>query len=324
MTTASGQPLRWRLEAAAVAAGASALGRLPAPAAQWAGSAAIRLAARWRPRSLRVARGNLELVFPAWSAERREALLADHLDALGRAAVVWARLPALRPVNLAAVCEFAGLEVLERALARGRGVIVATAHYGCWELLLPALRCRLAGREFTAVGHAQRNPALGGLIETRRRLGGGGATLPQAAGAVLGALQRGAAVGVLADHYLSPRRGGRLASFLGLRAWTNPGPATLALRAGCPLLAAHTRPGADGRQRVVLGPEIATECAGARASAIGGITDELNAVMGDWIRARPELWLWLHRRFRGSPDVAAARARERPGDGSRHGISGGR
>jgi len=296
-------PIRWRVEAAAVAMGTRLLSDLPEPAALACCDAAVRTAARVWPRFRRIAEANLERVFPEWSPDERSALLTRHIAQLGQAAAEWARLPRRSPDSFLERVEFDGLAHFESALAQGHGVIVATAHYGFWEGMLPALRYRLRNREITAVGRAQNNPHLRAQIDARRCLGGDSATLPQDARGILGALRRGTAVGLLADHYLSPRRGGRLVPFLGLRAWTNPGPATVALRAGSPLLLGHTHPLPGGRHRVVLGPEIADPQSGDRTRDAVEMTERLNVGMGDWIRERPELWLWLHNRFRGSPDV---------------------
>jgi KDO2-lipid IV(A) lauroyltransferase len=312
--TARAHPTRWRFEAAGVAAGVRLLDLLPEPSALTLGALAGRCAGPLWPRYRRTALANLCLAFPDWDAARREKLLATHLRLLGRTAAEWARLPARPPAEILGCVDFEGLPQLVDAIDRGRGVVVATAHYGFWELILPALRLRLAGPRLTAVGRAQRNPHLRSLVSQRRRLGGGPEPLPQDARAILRALRDGAAVGLLADHYLSPRRGGVLAPFLGRRAWTNPGAAALALRSGSPLLMGHTRPLPGGRHLVALGPEIAPPNTGDRSRDVAVMTERVNATIGAWIGERPELWLWLHGRFRGSPDVdgeAYARARRR-------------
>ena len=92
---------------------------------------------------------------------------------------------------------------------QGRGVVAVTAHLGFWELILPATRLRTAGwgPRITAVERAPRNPYLRRLVAERRGVAGG-APLPQNARAILRALRDNAAVGMLADHYLSPREGG--------------------------------------------------------------------------------------------------------------------
>jgi KDO2-lipid IV(A) lauroyltransferase len=213
------------------------------------------------------------------------------------------RLPSLARGEILDRVEFEGLPELASAFSRGRGVLVASAHYGFWELILPALRHRVGNPHLTAVGRAQRNPHLRALISERRRLGDGAEPLPQDARAVLRTLRGNGGVGLLADHYLSPRRGGLLAPFLGRRAWTNPGPARLALHSGSALLLGHTRPLARGGHLVALGPEIAPPQTGDRLRDIAVMTERVNAAIGEWIRERPEPWLWFHGRFRGSPDI---------------------
>jgi KDO2-lipid IV(A) lauroyltransferase len=321
--TQRAQAVRWRLEAAGVRAGVRILDGLPEPAALRIGAVAGRFAGRLWLRYRRIALANMRAAFPDWSAARREELLASHLRRLGCTAAEWARLPSLAGGALLERVEFEGLPELEKAFSRGRGVLVASAHYGFWELILPALRQRLGNSRLTAVGRAQRNPHLRALVDERRRLGDGAAPLPQDARAILRTLRGNAGVGLLADHYLSPRRGGLLSPFLGRRAWTNPGPAILALHSGSALLLGHTRPLASGRHLVTLGPEIAPPQTGDRSRDIAIMTEALNAAIGGWIRQRPEPWLWLHARFRGSPDVdsdayeRAAQRRRSLGRGAR-------
>jgi KDO2-lipid IV(A) lauroyltransferase len=284
-------------------AGIRLLDLLPESSALAFGEFAGRCAGQLWPRRRGVALANLRIAFPDWRAGRREELLAAHLRRLGRTAVEWARLTSLAPGEILDRVEFEGLPELAGTFARGRGVLVASAHYGFWELMLPALRHRLENPHLTAVGRPQRNPHLRALVAERRRLGDGADALPQDARSVLRTLRGNGGVGLLADHYLSPRRGGVLAPFLGQRAWTNPGPATLALRSGSPLLLAHTRPLPRGRHLVALGPEIAPPDTGDRARDVALMTERVNAAIGGWIRGRPELWLWFHERFRASPDV---------------------
>ncbi|MFQ5416342.1 MAG: lysophospholipid acyltransferase family protein, partial [Myxococcota bacterium] len=172
----------------------------------------------------------------------------------------------------------------------------------------------IAPYALTAVARAQRNPHLQCRIDARRRIGGDVEPLAQSAFAVRRALRRGLGVGVLADHYLAPRRGGRLVPFLGRRAWTNSGPGALAAASGSPLLLTHTVPLGAGRHRIDIGPEILCPRTGDRRRDADVMTKAMNAAIGGWIRKRPEVWLWYHARFRGSPDVPGAdyeRARRR-------------
>jgi KDO2-lipid IV(A) lauroyltransferase len=250
----------------------------------------------------RFARANLKLVFPDWNGAQREAFLRTSFSELGRAAAEWARLPGLSPAEILARVEFRGIERLKNALAKGRGALVVTAHYGSWELLLRAAGVALAGQEVTAIGREQSNPYFQAMINRRRCLSGW-QPLPQDAPSILRALHRNAVIGILADHYLSERKGGLLAPFLGKPAWSNPGPATLALRTGCPLLLAHTHRLSENRHRVELevGPE--PPSGDDRQKNISEFTTRINEALGQLIRREPVPWLWATRRWRASPAV---------------------
>ena len=112
------------------------LAALPWRAVQGLGSALGALMYRLPNRSREVARINLERCFPDLDAAAREQLLRDTLKGIGKtlteSACAWIWQPQ-RTLQL--VREVEGLEVLERALASGKGVVGITSHLGNWEVL---------------------------------------------------------------------------------------------------------------------------------------------------------------------------------------------
>ena len=151
-------PLRWRIEAITTGTAVVAARALPERAALGLGAALGRRFADLNTPARRFARANLQLVFPDWSDSQREDLLRTSFSELGRSTAEWARLPGLSPTEVLARVEFLGLEHLEDALAKGRGALVVTGHYGSWEFLLRAVGVALPGHEITAVGREQPNP----------------------------------------------------------------------------------------------------------------------------------------------------------------------
>lgn len=109
---------------------------LPWRAVQAVGAAIGWLMWKLPNRSREVARVNLAKCFPALSAVEREALLGRALMDIGRTftesacAWIW---PAQKSIDL--VREVEGLDVLEAALASGKGVVGITSHLGNWEVL---------------------------------------------------------------------------------------------------------------------------------------------------------------------------------------------
>ena len=232
--------LRWRLEAGLAQLAVGLVCALPERAALRLGALGGRAARRLSPRHRERARTNMRIAFPDWSEAQLDALLRRNFSEMGRIVVEWARHSRLSPEALLARVEFAGIEHLEKAIARGRGALVVTAHYGHWELIPSASRYRLPHIEITPTGRTLQNPWVQAMVASRRNLGGG-FVLERDTAEIIRALRRNAAVGILVDLRRSRKRGGILVPFLGRRAWTTHGPATIARRTGAALIPAFTR-----------------------------------------------------------------------------------
>jgi KDO2-lipid IV(A) lauroyltransferase len=120
---------------------------------------------------------------------------------------------------------------------------------------------------------------------------------------IIRALRRNAAVGILVDLRRSKKRGGILVPFLGHRAWTTHGPATIARRTGAALIPVFTRRSEGVRHRIEFLPELEQpRSADLHADTIA-VTAALNDALASFIFAEPRSWLWIHRRWRRSPDL---------------------
>lgn len=276
--------------------------RVPEKLALRAGATLGRVAFWALPRRRRLARSNLRIAFPAWSEERREEVARASLEELGRSLAEWSRLPALGAEELRSRVELVGAEHAERALAAGRGAFFATGHYGNWELLPAAWRAWRPELELVVVGRTFEDEGIQRRVEQRRLLGGG-ALLRRDAREILRALRKGAAVGVLVDLYTPERRGGVLLPFFGHRAWTDVGPATLALRTGAPIVPVTIRRAGEGRHRMVFRPPLVPVSSGDRRRDIAGLAIRTLEALETAIREDPASWLWIHRRWKRSPDL---------------------
>jgi KDO2-lipid IV(A) lauroyltransferase len=245
----------------------------------------------------------MRIVYPEWSEAQIDALLRANFAEMGRIAVEWARHPQLSAEELLARVDFHGLEHLEKALARGRGAIVVTAHYGHWELIPSALRYRLPHFEITPTGRTLANPWVQAMVSSRRNLGGG-VVLERDTAEIIHALRRNAAVGILVDLRRSRKRGGLLVPFLGPRAWTTHGPATIARRTGAALIPAFTRRSGGVRHRIEFLPELEQPRGPDLYADTKAVTAALNDALASFILAEPSSWLWIHRRWRKSPGLA--------------------
>ena len=191
-----------------------------------------------------------------------------------------------------------GREHLQAAAARGRGVLVLTAHYGNWELLAAAHA--LSGLPLSIVTRPLDHPALDDLAgRFRRRSGAELIVKRQAVREVLSALRRQRMVGILLDQNAT-RAEGVFVPFFGAPASTSKGLALLALRTGAPVVPVFLRREPDGGHCMDVGPPVPPPPDGL----VTTYTATFNPVIEAAIRRAPEQWLWIHDRWRTRPREA--------------------
>jgi len=250
-----------------------------------------------------IALENLARAFPERSPRELTTLAADAYAQLGRSLVEVALAGSMTDERLDELVRFDGWERYLAARHRGRGVVVAVAHFGNWELLARA--CARRGVPLTAITRKLRGRANQRLLAARRA--GGLRELPDkgSTGAALALLRRGETLAVVVDQNMLPRRG-IFVDFFGVPACTTPAAAVLSLRSGAPLIAAFPVREADGRHRVlVVGPFEAPP--GARGhDAVQVLTQAVTRAVEDAVRAHPAQWFWVHRRWKTRPMPASA------------------
>jgi len=276
---------------------------LPETAARKLASAVAKLLFARGGRRQKAALANLALAYPDLSArDRREIARESWVQ------TAWAMLDAVRSrvwseEELRRRVRFENLERMQQALARGRGVLILTLHFGSIELAM--LTLPLAGVPLTVVGRPLPNPWIRRhMAQQRARTGAQLLEHHDVAPRILDALRQGRAVALLNDQY-ARRTGGILSPFFGARCFTAPGIALLALRSGAPVLPAYIVREQPDRHQVVLLPELELDRTGDLRRDIATVTARTNQALEAIIRLHPEQWLWAHRRFRRSPDLPA-------------------
>jgi len=184
-----------------------------------------------------------------------------------------------------------GREHVDKALAEGRGVVIGCPHLGNWDLGAAWFAAR--GYQPTTVVEPIEPPALfDWFCSYRRALGMGIVPLgPDAGGVLLKKLREGLMVGLVCDRDLAGN--GIEVEFFGERTTFPAGPATLALRAGAPLLTGANYFEADGRHHCVIRPPLDTSRQGTIKQDIARITQALAADFEVLIRRAPDQWHML-------------------------------
>lgn len=239
----------------------------------------------------RIARRNLELCFPELDLEQRDALLAEHFDALGKAMFEtglcwWGDGDRLRELVR---CE--GLEHYDAALAQGRGVILLSAHFTTLEI---GGRLLKLFREFGVTYRPNRNPAWDAVIQRGRSRHFEQTIARDDVRTMLRILKGGGAVWYAPDQAWD-RKAGEVVPFFGIPAHTNTATSRFAAMSGALVVPYFIQREADGSGYLLRLEPALEDFPGD--DAIADAT-RMNALFERWIRSCPAQYLWVHRRFK--------------------------
>ncbi len=278
--------------------------RLPLPVTRSLTSVVSRLALRFAKREKRRMRDNLAIAFPELDDMQQRRIMAGCADHLGRvlAEITW--LWRARPEDVVDMCEVEGVEHMQAAVDEGRGGILATGHLGNWEMLNAYLGS--AGIPITVAVRELDDPRVNQLV-TSLRTRFGSQVVPRGTTAgrqLLRALGEARGVGLLIDQDI-PSIPGVFVPFFGRPAWTPSGAAMLALRAKCPLLPGFIHRKPDGTHKIKIGPPLQVPSEGSLRERVAEMTAAATAAVEWQVRAWPEQWVWMHRRWRTRPEDEA-------------------
>jgi KDO2-lipid IV(A) lauroyltransferase len=286
------------------------LGLLPRPAAVATGRAAGRIAHKFAGGLRRTGETNLKLAFPDMHARERAAMLRSSFDNLGRLLGEFSQFPRATPESLRELVEYdeVGLSYLRAAEGQGRGVIFLTGHLGAWEFLSFAWSALEYPISFLVrpIDNARVEDLIEGI---RTRFGNTAINKKMAARQALRVLRDGGTLGILADLNTHPNEG-IFVPFFGHLACTTSGVATLALRTNS-LVIPTCAVWDEKRRRFFFhgDPPVELVRTGDDKRDIEINTANFAAAIEHMIRAYPEQWLWIHKRWRtrppGEPDFYA-------------------
>jgi Kdo2-lipid IVA lauroyltransferase/acyltransferase len=245
----------------------------------------------------RVALENLRYAFPELPEPERRRIARGAYENMALTALESLTATAQPEDALDGIVQWENRELFERSHAEGKGVLVATAHLGNWELLGSVL-----ARQGLPL-HAVVRPLRGAVNEriVRSRLQSG-LRLIAARGAIRGmlrALSGGGVVCMLLDQVM-PADKGVFVPFFGRPASTTPGLSVAARRTGAPVLVAASIREGDALRLHLEGPFPVPQTGDVEAD-IRAHTAEVTAAIERLIRRHPEQWLWLHRRWKVRP-----------------------
>jgi KDO2-lipid IV(A) lauroyltransferase len=249
----------------------------------------------------RLAIANLRAAFPHRSQAECRELARRTFRHFGRLLTVLLKFSTMGPAQMRARVEFDGTERVEDAHALGKGVLLFTGHFGFWEL--NALVHALELPPLAVLARALDNPRLNELLERIRTATGNSVIYRRGAvRRVLRVLGSNGAVALLIDQHIQAADA-VIVDFFNRPAATTSALASIALRTGAPVIPVFALPLPGGRYRMVyehpVAPPVSEDPADLRE-----FTQRCTDVLEMYVRRHPDLWLWMHRRWRDlEPEV---------------------
>jgi len=274
------------------------LGMLPLRVGRGLGRGLGRLAFVMSGRYRRITIQNLAGAYPKIGSEEQNKLARKVFENLGMVLFEMAWSLRLNPRRFHRFFQVEGLDHLRNAHGKGKGVLVLTAHFGNWELL--SVISAMIGYPLGVVYRPlDFQPLDRFIVNYRSRFGGRLIPKKKSFRRVLRALAGGKLVTLLMDQNVAWREG-VFAQFFGHPACTNKGMALLEMKTEAPIVPVFLIRRADGFTGRFL-PEIPLIRTGDKTKDLEANTEQYNRVIESMVRAYPEQWFWVHRRWNTKP-----------------------
>lgn len=282
------------------------LGVLPRPLAVKIGITLGHAVYKFARGARSAAQRNIELAFSELDEREKQRLLGESFKSAGRLIGEFSQLPKATKESLRELVEFdpAALKHVKKATEEGRGVIIVSCHLGPWELGLVAWSALYS--PMNIIARPFNDPRVSSYMEgMRTRFGNRMISEKGAIREALPILRHGGTVAIGIDVNM-PRDKGVFVSFFGRLACTTPGLALLALASDALVL-----PGccvwdeARGRYFFHIEPPVSLVRTGDNARDVEANTARYTAAIEKMVRAYPEQYLWMHRRWLTRPEGEA-------------------
>ena len=311
---------RHRLEYAAVRAVRAFAGRAPKSVVLASGTALGRIFYYLDAPHRRLTLANLRTAFPHRPPSEVRRIGRDVFGHFGRLLVEVLRFSTLTHDQIRQAVEIEGAERVDQAHALGRGVLYITGHFGFWEI--HALAHGLRFPSLAVVARALDNPLLHDLLE-QVRTATGNTVIYRKGGLrrILRALADNQGVAVLIDQHIQAGDA-VVVEFFDRPAATTSAVAALALRTGAPVIPVFALPLPGGRYRLIYEHPVEPPAEDS-SHGLSEFTQRCTDVLEMYVRRHPELWLWMHRRWRDLEELPAPPMFPSGSADDSHGLDGG-
>lgn len=245
-------------------------------------------------RDKEIAYRNLDVIYkdkPMTSAEKDD-LIRRVFRNVARVGLEMIKIGSVTEKNYTDFVRMEGYENVDKALSKGKGLIVVTAHLGSWEFLggIPAK----LGRHVVAIMNRQHNPYTDDWIRNIRQKKGKIICLYNEIGdltKILRHLKKGGIVAMVTDqtYYFRPI----FVPFFGHTAATADGPARFHLKFGSPIMMAFGVYQPDGKYLLKYHEAVTFDKTGDDEADCRAIMTWINSEFEKAVLANPDQWFSL-------------------------------
>ena len=206
-----------------------------------------------------------------------------------------------KPHALGDRVQIQGRQNLDQAIAAGRGVILVSAHFGNFPLLLG--RLAVEGYKAGGIMRPMRDAKVEKIFFEKRKKFGVKTIYSQprneCVNNTIAALRNNELVFIPIDQNFGT--GGVFVNFFGEKAATATGPVILAQRTKAALLPCFIIRLADDKHRIIFEPELELIEGKDPQDTISINIQRLTDIIESYIRKYPAEWGWIHRRWKSKP-----------------------
>jgi len=230
---------------------------------------------------------------------QKEDICLRYFEHTGLAVIEFARLKKLTRENVDELCDLSELKTFDALLKSNKGLLCVPAHHGNWELCGYAVS--LKGYPLQSVARPLDNPGLNEMVRDLRESSGN--TLVEK-WKVLWKLKKLLDKGGIVTMSIDQNAGvaGLFVPMFGVLASTLTSPAELHLTTRVPIIIATMNRKPDGvHHEFRVWDVIEHAASGDREADVKAVITRINAAVEKAVRAYPEQWLWVHKRWKTRP-----------------------
>jgi KDO2-lipid IV(A) lauroyltransferase len=235
---------------------------------------------------------------------QRKRIILECFISIFKSAVEMVAVVGKTPDFIKARYELVDKEHLDRALAKGKGVILVSAHFGNFPMMVVRIACDgyKAGAIMRPLKDARFERFLSGerdrfKVHTIK-------SIPRKECIVetIRSLRNNEAIFLPLDQNFGT--GGIFVDFFGRKAATATGPAVLAKRTGAALVPCFIIRQKDNRHQIVFEPEVPLAQGSSEDESILINVQKMTSIIESYVRRYPAEWSWIHRRWKAQPRAA--------------------